>query len=40
MIFDEINDKSSRKEDVVDDDAGTLKMKQLAINEANLKEVE
>ena len=38
VIFDETNDKSSRKEDIVDDDVGAQKMKKLTLNDAQTKE--
>ena len=38
VIFDEANDKSSRKEDVIDDDAGALKMNELTLNDIYTKE--
>ena len=40
VVFDETNYKSSRKEDIVDDDVDALKMKELTLNEANTKEDE
>ena len=38
VIFDETNDKSFRKEDVVDDDAGAQKMNELTLNDVHTKE--